>query len=192
MSKHRPTNRIIEEFRALDEPRYPLSASLGAVYGIESHQWDIVGFQRLEVGPAFRLGDDAELYYVALQEAAERWVTDIADVRLVSIEQEMSDIRLDIQVLGEARSFIVPIQALDPGPVQLIKPFDAVIEPAGDEYTAAFYDANIHASGETVGEAIRNLKSTIISIFTRFSRESRLGPEPTRQLAVLRQFIALT
>ena len=56
---------------------------------------------------------------------------------------------------------------------------------------ASFFDANIHASGDTEEEAFRNLKSLILDTFDSLSAEPahRLGPEPTRQLAVLRQFV---
>src|SRR6266849_4289371 len=86
---------------------------------------------------------------------------------------------------------IVPITSLHPAPFELIREMHIVVQPSDDDFIATFFDANINASGDTQEEAVANFKDVMLSMFRRFSQEpeNRLGPEPKRQLAVLRQFI---
>jgi predicted RNase H-like HicB family nuclease len=67
-----------------------------------------------------------------------------------------------------------------------------VIQPSEEGFSAGFFDANIHASGDTEEEALRNLKSLILDVFDSLSAEppKDLGPQPARQLAVLNEFVA--
>jgi len=69
-----------------------------------------------------------------------------------------------------------------------LQPSQVTIATDVDGFVASFFDANISASGETAQEAFENLKSLALDIFDSLSREApeRLGPEPARQLAVLR------
>lgn len=90
-----------------------------------------------------------------------------------------------------ATSTIVPITTLHPAPFELVRDIHIVVQPSGDDFIASFFDANVNASGDTQQEAVANLKDIMLSMFRRFSAEpeDKLGPEPKRQLAVLRQFI---
>lgn len=83
------------------------------------------------------------------------------------------------------------IQTFAPEPYEVLRPLAVVIEPSGSEFAASFFDANISTSGDTEQEAFENLKNLVLDIFDSLSREEpgRLGPEPSRQLAVLRSFI---
>jgi predicted RNase H-like HicB family nuclease len=84
----------------------------------------------------------------------------------------------------------VPIQSLAPEPVELLKPIQTLLQQSGEDYVATFLDANINASGETQEEAITNLKDVIVGSFDALEASSdKLGPGPSRQLAVLRQFL---
>ena len=87
--------------------------------------------------------------------------------------------------------FAVPINTFAPEPYELCQPLLFVLQREGDGFIASFFDANIHASGDTQEEAFRNLKSVLLDIFDSLSAEpaNLLGPEPRRQLAVLQQFI---
>jgi len=69
-----------------------------------------------------------------------------------------------------------------------------VIHPDETGYAAGFFDANIHASGDTEEEALRNLKSLILDTFDALSTEppGQLGPEPQRQRAGLSEFVRPT
>jgi hypothetical protein len=65
-----------------------------------------------------------------------------------------------------------------------------VVRPSDGEYEATFFDANIGIIGDTEEEAVRNLKLLIVDTFEMLeSNEASLGPEPARQLAVLREFL---
>ena len=87
------------------------------------------------------------------------------------------------------RPIIVPIQSLEPSPVEVTQAILAVGEEDG-AFIASFLDANINASGETQLDAVEMLKDVIASSFQLFvSKESVLGEEPKRQLAVLRHFL---
>lgn len=90
------------------------------------------------------------------------------------------------------RGLMVPITTFAPEPYEVRKAIMAVIEPRPDGFVAGFFDANIYASGDTEEDALRTLKGVLLDVFDTLSAESpaRLGPEPKRQLAVLREFIA--
>jgi len=84
------------------------------------------------------------------------------------------------------------IQTFTPEPYILIKPFEVVILKGDNCYVSSFLDANIHSGGETVNEAFDNLKYAILYTYKHLScfHLMELGPVPTRQLAVLREFIS--
>lgn len=88
-------------------------------------------------------------------------------------------------------SAVVPITTFAPEPFEARRPLSAVIQPIGDEHLATFFDANINASGETQEEAFANLKDILLATFQMLERmpESRLGPGPRRQRAVLNECI---
>lgn len=120
---------------------------------------------------------------------------------LKSLEDRIGDLSARIErsigamgamgAMGAKGAKIVPVQTFAPEPYSLLKPMSVLIEDTEDGYLASFFDANIGTSGETEQEAFENLKSLVLDIFDSLSREApeRLGPEPSRQLAVLRSFI---
>ncbi len=72
----------------------------------------------------------------------------------------------------------------------LLAPFILKIEEEEGEFLACFEEANIGMSGGTKEEAIENLLADILDTFALFSKEeTNLGPEPARQLSVLRRYI---
>ncbi len=90
------------------------------------------------------------------------------------------------------RSVIVPIQSLEPSPVGVTQAILAVVREEDGAFIASFVDANINASGETQLDAVEMLKDVIASSFQLFvGKESVLGEEPKRQLAVLRHFLRM-
>jgi predicted RNase H-like HicB family nuclease len=90
------------------------------------------------------------------------------------------------------RSIIVPIQNLEPSPVEVTQAILAVVREEDGVFIASFVDANINASGETQLDAVEMLKDVIASCFQLFvNKESVLGEEPKRQLAVLRHFLRM-
>ncbi|HYN19458.1 MAG TPA: hypothetical protein VE078_00745 [Thermoanaerobaculia bacterium] len=85
----------------------------------------------------------------------------------------------------------IQISTLAPEPYELLRPIPVLIRLSGDEFVASFMEANVNASGETQQEAFENVKSLILDVFDslRSHPAEKLGPEPTRRLAVLRNFI---
>ena len=94
-------------------------------------------------------------------------------------------------VLEISKPFIVPVQTLAPAPYELLKPIQVLVMADGDEFVASFVDANIASGGATIEEAVENFKDILISTLEVLEahRPEQLGPAPTKQLAVLREFI---
>ena len=86
---------------------------------------------------------------------------------------------------------ITQITTFGPEPYSAKPPIPVAIRRADDGFLAGFFDANIHTSGETEQEAFDNLRSLILDYYEALEHEKPelLGPEPTRQLAILRDFI---
>ena len=108
--------------------------------------------------------------------------------RVERLEVMLQDVLKQLEILHPSQNLIVPIQSFAPEPYEVLRPFAAVVKPAGDGYEASFFDANIHSSGDTEEEALSNLKSAILDVFDRLSDlepKGKLGPEPARQLQVL-------
>jgi hypothetical protein len=100
------------------------------------------------------------------------------------------DVKKRSKKLSDGQSFIVPIETLAPEPYVLKRPFQVVVQPSDGEYIATLFDANLGMTGDTAEEAVANLKATIIDTFDLFEEnEALLGPEPERQLAILRELI---
>ena len=58
------------------------------------------------------------------------------------------------------------------------------------EFVATFTEANISFVGENMAEALNGLKAEILDTLEEYEEhEPHLGPEPVRQLAVLRRYI---
>lgn len=88
------------------------------------------------------------------------------------------------------RGSIYPIDSLIPGSMVVTKTIHAQVTFEEECYIARFVDANVNASGDSEIDAIEMLKDAIASTFLAFvENEHRLGVEPERQLAVLREFI---
>ncbi len=73
-------------------------------------------------------------------------------------------------------------------------PLPCIAEKLGDEDALATAPGvNIAASGDTIDEALRNLADIVGAKFSLYSSVDRqtLGPEPARQLNILRQHISI-
>lgn len=95
------------------------------------------------------------------------------------------------ELTERVQPIIVPITTFAPEPFELRDSLWVVVQPVADGFTATFFDANISTSGDTQQEAVANLKDLILDVFLDLEEEpkDRLGPEPARQLAVLRALI---
>jgi dCTP deaminase len=115
--------------------------------------------------------------------------------RLVDLMQttvsKMANVSGYLQGLAASRLGPVPLTTLEPGRYELTRDIPVVLQPSDDGYLATFFDANIATGGDTEEEAIDNLRSLVADTFEFLESEpvKRLGPEPLRQLKVLRSLI---
>src|SRR5262245_42022011 len=66
----------------------------------------------------------------------------------------------------------------------------ATVEAVDDGYVASFPQANVSASGETPSESIQNLVTLMVDVFSfLIENKDELGPEPHRQLEVLKHYV---
>jgi hypothetical protein len=116
------------------------------------------------------------------------------EIRFSLLEIAVSELKSRIDTLDAAKTRIVPINSFAPEKYDLLKPILVSVQAVDDEFEAGWFDANIHTAGENEEEAVSNLKSLILDYFDGFSKEpsEKLGPEPTRQLTVLKLFIQKT
>jgi hypothetical protein len=107
------------------------------------------------------------------------------------LEVTLSDFEKRIQRLESLQTWIIPIDSFAPEPYKLLKTILVTVHPVEGGYSAGWFDANIHFSGDNEEEAVSNLKSLILDFFNIFSNEAAesLGPEPTRQLALMKEYI---
>lgn len=96
-----------------------------------------------------------------------------------------------IHRLESMQTLVVPINTFEPEPYELLKTFFVSVHAVEGGFHAGWFDANIHTTGDNEEEAVSNLKSLILDFFEIFSNEpnNNLGPEPKRQLEVLKQYI---
>jgi predicted RNase H-like HicB family nuclease len=114
------------------------------------------------------------------------------DLRFNLLEKVVVQLKNRISRLESKTSVLVPIQMFDSMEFSVQHPFLAVVQPDEDGFNATFFDANIGTSGDTQDEAVANLKDLILITFEQFEsleHENKLGPEPARQLSVLRKVI---
>jgi predicted RNase H-like HicB family nuclease len=108
------------------------------------------------------------------------------------LELKVEQVLKGIGKLGVLRrSFLVPIETLEPEPYEVTRPFTAVVMEAEGEFEAAVFDLGIFASGDTEEEAIANLKETLLDTVDRLNElpDTRLGKGPLRQKSLLNKYI---
>lgn len=110
-------------------------------------------------------------------------------VAVQQVRQELETLKTQIAELRQRQVLRILVTTFTPDPFEVLRPFEVIVEPCDGEYVASFYDGNINASGDTPTEAYANLKDMIIGTYELFvdMDEEELGPEPLRQLAVLRE-----
>jgi hypothetical protein len=135
-------------------------------------------------GPAQRL---------ILRGAALGWTT--TDTVMMGASDSTTMTQDPYRVVGSAPHFSVAlITTFTPELYEVKKPLPISIYFSGDQYSASFFDANVHTTGENEQEAFENIKSMLLDIFDgmRSRRYEELGPGPRNQLSVLEQFISKT
>ena len=130
---------------------------------------------------------------LALQRTMKDTATLAKDMpRFVDVQQSaLGKMHGYLQGLAASRLGAVPLTTLEPGQYELEREIQAVLHPSEDGFIATFFDANIATGGDTEQEALDNLRSLIIDTFEMLESEpsEKLGPEPQRQLKVLRSMI---
>src|SRR5665213_2617540 len=113
------------------------------------------------------------------------------ELHLTLLQITINQLEKKIHRLESIQTKIVPIDSFAPEPYLLSRPIYVALHSIEGGFNAGWFDANIHSSGENEEEAASNLKSLILDFFDILTGESpsKLGPEPTRQLAVLTDYI---
>lgn len=85
------------------------------------------------------------------------------------------------------------INSLPGEPFNLLKPIPVKIERVDkNDFLVSFEEANITMPGESDQEAFQNLIGHTLDVFEALSNEeTSLGPEPARQLKVLRKYLSV-
>ena len=107
------------------------------------------------------------------------------------LAKELAFLRSRVAAIEDKPFLVVPIESFAPEPYELVRPFSVVIRQVEGAFLASFFDANISAAGDNDLEAFANLKSMIVEALGMLDGigEKNLGPEPLRQLQILREFI---
>jgi hypothetical protein len=115
-------------------------------------------------------------------------------LEIVSLSAQIQVLEDRLEKMIGKSACVVPIQTLSPEPFELTRPLQVMIcRGATSEWQASFLDANINASGDNEAEAIENLKDMIVATFEMLqANQEKLGPFPTKQFAVLQQFLRPT
>jgi len=110
------------------------------------------------------------------------------------LNEELILLKTRVEAVEHHQPMIVPIQSLAPDPYTLSAPIQAVVRSVEGAFVASFVEANIGATGETIFEAVDNLKGLIVSTYEilREHDEDWLGHSMARQKAVLDAFIRRT
>jgi hypothetical protein len=111
---------------------------------------------------------------------------------IVKLESRVEELEQQIASLNSPPPFVVPVATLAHETLKLRRDIPVLIRPTGEDFIASFVDAHLHATGDTVPEAIDNLKDILVTTFAKLKLlpAKVLGPVPARQLAVLKEFVA--
>jgi hypothetical protein len=103
----------------------------------------------------------------------------------------MSSLKKKVEALSLGSRLTVPITTFGSTSYVVRREIPCTIRRTEDEYIASFFDAGISISGDTEEEAFLNLRDLITDMlqFLEAQPPESLGPDPKRQLQVLREFI---
>ena len=120
--------------------------------------------------------------------------------KMTKAEQMIAELQhavRDLQNTGQIQ--VVPIVSLAPKPFRVLREIPVLVESQssddneeGIEYVCRFVEASVGTTGDTLEEAIRNMKDRLVSKFSVLDRmpNEKLGDGPRGQLAVLRTVMA--
>jgi hypothetical protein len=112
--------------------------------------------------------------------------------RVAGLESKVEQVLRKLTELSALRrSFLVPIETLEPEPYEILRPLTAVVAEGEGEFEAAIFDLGIFASGDTEEEAIANLKEKLLDTFDQLNElpDTRLGKGPLRQKGLLNKCV---
>ncbi len=114
--------------------------------------------------------------------------------RLTKIEGALESIAGNLQRMKSAvkAPVWIPVDSFAPEPYAVVEPFTIVLSSEDDEVLASWFDANLHAAGETEEQAFNDLKAMVLDTFDRLDQlsDDEMGPGPRRQKRVLRSHIS--
>jgi predicted RNase H-like HicB family nuclease len=112
--------------------------------------------------------------------------------RVAGLESKVEQVLKRIGELSALRrSFLVPIESLEPEPYELLRPLTAVVTEAEGGFEASNFDLGIYASGDTEEEAIADLKETLLDAFDQLNElpDTKLGKGLLRQKGLLNKCV---
>ena len=114
----------------------------------------------------------------------------VASPEFLRLQSQVAVLTGEVAALKAIRpAGLVRVQTFAPEHYDLLKPLSVLVQADEDEFLACFLDANLTAFGDNEFEAVEHLKAMILDTFDKFSSGRKLGPGPTKQLAVLREFV---
>jgi hypothetical protein len=124
---------------------------------------------------------------------------EIAELNRVIMEQsaEIRELKELVKDRNDTpRPILVPITTFAPHPFEVLKTIIAVVEPVipddpteDCEYVAEYVEAHVGASGDTVQDAVDNLKDRLLSTLELLEKMPKLSKRLEGQLAVLHSVI---
>jgi len=196
MNDYEKINRIHEQFRNVSK-REPIGWPTSERGLSDPKSWRVFHCE----GGSIRIAGGTPSTFDA------NWAEVVPEVitRMVTLAQEKKKRELEfnliqfaingleqrIQRIESLQTKIIPIDSFAPEPYVVLKPILAVVHSIDEGFEAGWFDANIYFSGGNEEEALSNLKGRILDDFDSFSGKAtdKLGPGPTRQLAVMREYI---
>lgn len=152
--------------------------------GTTGEEWPLPGEFRLD-----RQADTTSAVWARTAEKGHLQVDLETERRIDHLESDLFHLEERVAQLAGAR--VVTIDTMAPEQLELVRPFHVNVEPCEEGFSASFVDANLMAFGETLPEAVWNLKDLIAGTLETLieAGEESLGSGPGRQLRVLRQFM---
>jgi predicted RNase H-like HicB family nuclease len=110
---------------------------------------------------------------------------------ILNLEKKMAKLERTVAQVASGSPIVLWITTLAPEPFRLKRDIPILLRSTGSSFVASFLDANVNASGETEAEALNNLKEVLTMVFRKIRSlpPNTLGPGPSRQLAVLNEFV---
>lgn len=110
-----------------------------------------------------------------------------------SMQSGLRDLRKDLASAreGGGAGLSLSIQEFGEEKYEVIKPILVVVQPEDGEFLGSFFEANIHATGETDQEAYDNLRLMILDTYESMAEvpESDLAPVASQQWKVLQRYV---